>query len=187
MKSQSSLGANGRRPRQHRLSAAQAFRPRAAFRFRSVDGLVPISSTRSAGDHSQPHFFPQRDRRIPTGSTARKMLALDAQPNAARTSLSSQNGEREGKCRAVVTQNIDGLHQKAGSKGGARAAWLGARATTACAAASRIRSRRSPPAGIRRSRCGGTIKPDVVLYEEGLDSYAGSSTRALNTSPKRIC
>lgn len=43
-----------------------------------------------------------------------KMLALDAQPNAAHLKLAEW--EREGKCRAVVTQNIDGLHQKAGSK-----------------------------------------------------------------------
>ena len=49
-----------------------------------------------------------------------KMLALDAQPNAAHLKLAEW--EREGKCRAVVTQNIDGLHQKAGSK----EAWLGA-------------------------------------------------------------
>ena len=43
-----------------------------------------------------------------------KMLALDAEPNAAHRKLAEW--EREGKCRAVVTQNIDGLHQKAGSK-----------------------------------------------------------------------
>ena len=83
-----------------------------------------------------------------------KMLALDAQPNAAHLKLAEW--EREGKCRAVVTQNIDGLHQKAGSKEVLEL--HGSVLRNYCT-------------GIPKCSCGGTIKPDVVLYEEGLDSY----------------
>ena len=98
-----------------------------------------------------------------------KMLALDAQPNAAHLKLAEW--EREGKCRAVVTQNIDGLHQKAGSKEVLEL--HGSVLRNYC-----MRCRRPYPVekiasgtGIPKCDCGGTIKPDVVLYEEGLDSY----------------
>ena len=98
-----------------------------------------------------------------------RMLALDAQPNAAHLKLAEW--EREGKCRAVVTQNIDGLHQKAGSKEVLEL--HGSVLRNYC-----MRCRRPDPVeriasgtGIPKCSCGGTIKPDVVLYEEGLDSY----------------
>ena len=77
--------------------------------------------------------------------------------------------EREGKLRAVITQNIDGLHQDAGSK---RVIELHG-STRRCYCA---RCRQSYPtetieegSGVPRCRCGGIIRPDVVLYEEGLD------------------
>ena len=98
-----------------------------------------------------------------------KMLALDAQPNAAHLKLAEW--EREGKCRAVVTQNIDGLHQKAGSEEVLEL--HGSVLRNYC-----MRCRKPYPVekiasgtGIPKCSCGGTIKPDVVLYEEGLDSY----------------
>ena len=96
-----------------------------------------------------------------------KMLALDAQPNAAHLKLAEW--EREGKCRAVVTQNIDGLHQKAGSRNVLEL--HGSIHRNYCLKCARF----FPPEYIRDSEgvpkcpCGGIIKPDVVLYEEGLD------------------
>ena len=97
-----------------------------------------------------------------------KMLALDAKPNAAHLTLAEW--EREGKCRAVVTQNIDGLHQKAGSKEVLEL--HGSVLRNYC-----MRCRKPYPVesiakstGIPKCSCGGIIKPDVVLYEEGLDS-----------------
>ena len=96
-----------------------------------------------------------------------KMLALDAKPNAAHKKLAQW--EREGKLKAVITQNIDGLHQAAGSREVLELhgsvlrnycerchAFYGVEAV-------------AESSGIPRCRCGGAIKPDVVLYEEGLD------------------
>ena len=98
-----------------------------------------------------------------------KMLVLDAQPNRAHKALAKL--EREGKLSAVVTQNIDGLHQKAGSKEVLEL--HGSVLRNYC-----MRCRKPYPVekiasgtGIPKCSCGGTIKPDVVLYEEGLDSY----------------
>ena len=97
-----------------------------------------------------------------------KMLCLDAQPNAAHKKLAEL--EAAGKLRSVVTQNIDGLHQKAGSK----RVWElhGSVLHNRC-----MKCGRSYPVsavvesdGVPRCACGGIIKPDVVLYEESLDS-----------------
>ncbi len=96
-----------------------------------------------------------------------KMLYLDAQPNAAHKKLAQW--EREGKLSAVVTQNIDGLHQKAGSKNVLEL--HGSVLRNYCERchkfydAAFVKNCR----GVPRCSCGGTVKPDVVLYEEGLD------------------
>ena len=96
-----------------------------------------------------------------------KMLYLDAQPNPAHYKLAEL--EQAGKLTAVVTQNIDGLHQKAGSK--AVYELHGSVLRNYC-----MRCHKSFPVevvkdndGIPRCECGGIIKPDVVLYEEALD------------------
>lgn len=96
-----------------------------------------------------------------------KMLPLEVQPNIVHKTLA--RWEKEGKLRAVVTQNIDGLHQKAGSK---KVYELhGSVHRNYCTKCRKF----FPPehirdsAGIPRCQCGGVIKPDVVLYEEGLD------------------
>ena len=95
-----------------------------------------------------------------------KMLYLDAQPNAAHKKLAEW--EAQGKLKAVITQNIDGLHQKAGSKNVLElhgsvlrnyCAQCGAFHGVECVTGS---------VGVPRCRCGGIVKPDVVLYEEGL-------------------
>ena len=96
-----------------------------------------------------------------------KMLCLDAEPNAAHRKLAEL--ERAGKLKAVVTQNIDGLHQKAGSK--IVYELHGSIYRNYC-----LRCHKFYPAefikeaeGIPYCSCGGVIKPDVVLYEESLD------------------
>ena len=96
-----------------------------------------------------------------------KMLCLDAGPNAVHRKLAQW--EQEGKLKAVVTQNIDGLHQAAGSK--VVLELHGSVLRNYCERCGKfygvedvIRAN-----GVPRCSCGGTVKPDVVLYEEGLD------------------
>ena len=97
-----------------------------------------------------------------------RMIALDAKPNQAHIKLAEL--ERDGKVSAVVTQNIDGLHQMAGSK---RVFELhGSVHRNICRRCGRtygaewVLGTKGVP---RCEECGGEIKPDVVLYEEGLD------------------
>ena len=96
-----------------------------------------------------------------------KILAYDAKPNAAHLFLSRL--EQAGRLSAVVTQNIDGLHQDAGSKkvfelhGSVRRNYC-----TRCGAFYDEKYVKAQT-GIPRCHCGGVIKPDVVLYGEGLD------------------
>lgn len=96
-----------------------------------------------------------------------KMLVLDAKPNEAHRKLAQL--EQAGKVRAVITQNIDGLHQAAGSR---KVLELhGSIHRNYCMKCHKA----YPPEeilhskGVPRCSCGGMIKPDVVLYEEGLD------------------
>ena len=96
-----------------------------------------------------------------------KMLVLDAKPNAAHKKLAEL--EATGKLNAVVTQNIDGLHQMAGSKevlelhGSVHRNYC-----TRCGQFYDLDYVRNSE-GVPTCTCGGRIKPDVVLYEEGLD------------------
>ena len=96
-----------------------------------------------------------------------KLLAPGVQPNAAHRKLAQW--EREGKLKAIVTQNIDGLHQAAGSENVLEL--HGSVHRNYCQRCGKFydfdfmcRS-----TGVPRCDCGGIIKPDVVLYEEGLD------------------
>jgi len=96
-----------------------------------------------------------------------KMLPLGFEPNITHKVLAGW--EQEGKLAAVVTQNIDGLHQKAGSK---RVYELhGSVLRNYCTRCGKFHSAEfvKESAGIPRCSCGGIVKPDVVLYEEGLD------------------
>ena len=98
-----------------------------------------------------------------------KMLILDAKPNAAHYKLAEW--ERQGKLQAVVTQNIDGLHQAAGSQ--TVYELHGSVHRNYCMKCGKffgpeyIKEAEGVP---RCDACGGMIKPDVVLYEEGLDN-----------------
>jgi len=98
-----------------------------------------------------------------------KMLCLSAEPNAAHKKLTEW--EKEGKLKAIVTQNIDGLHQKAGSK--TVYELHGSVLRNYCENCGKffdaeyiLNSAKVPVC----SDCGGGVKPDVVLYEEGLDN-----------------
>ena len=107
-----------------------------------------------------------------------KMLIPGAQPNAAHRKLAEW--ERQGKLKAVITQNIDGLHQAAGSK---RVLELhGSVHRNYCEKCRKFHDfdfiRLGE--GVPRCQCGGRVKPDVVLYEEGLDSQTiEDSVRAI--------
>ena len=134
--------------------------------FRSVDGLYNQQYKYPPETILSHTFFLSETEEFYRFYRA-KMLALDAKPNAAHLKLAEW--EREGKCRAVVTQNIDGLHQKAGSKEVLEL--HGSVLRNYC-----MRCRKPYPVediakdtGIPRCSCGGIIKPDVVLYEEGLE------------------
>ena len=98
-----------------------------------------------------------------------KMLFPDAEPNNAHKALAHL--EQMGKLKAVITQNIDGLHQKAGSKEVYEL--HGSVLRNYCSHCHAFYSLDDILAatGVPHCHCGGIIKPDVVLYEEGLDSY----------------
>nr|WP_326185689.1 NAD-dependent protein deacylase [uncultured Oscillibacter sp.] len=107
-----------------------------------------------------------------------KLLAPDARPNAAHRKLAEW--ERQGKLKAIVTQNIDGLHQAAGSK---RVLELhGSVHRNYCERCGKFHGLDFilHSQGVPRCACGGTVKPDVVLYEEGLDQkILNDSVRAI--------
>ena len=97
-----------------------------------------------------------------------KMLCLDAKPNKAHLKLAEL--EKAGKLRGVITQNIDGLHQKAGSKNvmelhGSVLRNYCERCLQFVSAEDILHSEGVP----KCPKCGGRVKPDVVLYEEGLN------------------
>ncbi|MDD6858449.1 MAG: NAD-dependent protein deacylase [Lachnospiraceae bacterium] len=97
-----------------------------------------------------------------------KMLYLDAKPNKAHLKLAEW--EKSGKLKAVITQNIDGLHQAAGSK---KVYELhGSVLRNYCTKCGKFFSAQYilESDGVPKCECGGIIKPDVVLYEEGLDN-----------------
>lgn len=101
-----------------------------------------------------------------------KMLCLEAEPNDAHRKIAQL--EAAGKLTAVVTQNIDGLHQKAGSK---KVLELhGSVLRNYCMKCGKFYDAETirHSLGIPRCGCGGIIKPDVVLYEEGLSDQVMS-------------
>ena len=136
--------------------------------FRSVDGLYNQQYKYPPETILSHSFFISEPEEFYRFYRA-KMLALDAKPNAAHLKLAEW--ERMGKCRAIVTQNIDGLHQKAGSKEVLEL--HGSVLRNYCMRCHKPYDVRDIAAGtgVPKCSCGGTIKPDVVLYEESLDSY----------------
>lgn len=134
--------------------------------FRSTDGLYnqkydyppeEILSHTFFASHTEAFYDFYRD----------KMLCLTAEPNAAHKKLVEL--EQKGKLSAVVTQNIDGLHQKAGSKNVFEL--HGSIHRNYCTQCHKFFDADfiANSVGVPTCDCGGIIKPDVVLYEEGLD------------------
>lgn len=112
-----------------------------------------------------------------------KMLALDARPNDAHIKLAQL--EKSGKLSAVVTQNIDGLHQMAGSKNVYEL--HGSVHRNYCMSCHKFYDAEyiKNSEGIPRCECSGIIKPDVVLYEEGLNDDVVSG--AINSIANADC
>lgn len=103
----------GRGPQHCLLRRAPAFPPKAIFRIFAARTVCIISSIISSGNHHQ-HSFYLREPEEFFRFYRNKMLYLDAKPNKAHLALASL--EKAGKLKAVITQNIDGLHQAAGSR-----------------------------------------------------------------------
>ena len=114
-----------------------------------------------------------------------KMMCLEAEPNAAHNKLSEL--EKSGKLKAVVTQNIDGLHQKAGNK--TVYELHGSIHRNYCMKCKKFYDAKyvKNQKGIPYCECGGIIKPDVVLYEEGLDgNVINAAIRAIASADTLI-
>ncbi|MCI8692971.1 MAG: NAD-dependent protein deacylase [Lachnospiraceae bacterium] len=135
--------------------------------FRSVDGLYhqqydyPPETILS-------HTFYRRNPEEFYRFYRNKMLFPDAKPNAAHLKLAQL--EAQGKLRAVITQNIDGLHQAAGSK--TVLELHGSVLRNYCESCGQFHDVQYilDTQGVPKcEKCGGPVKPDVVLYEEGLD------------------
>lgn len=141
--------------------------------FRSVDGLYnqkfeypPETIISHSFYCSDPEYFFRFYRE--------KMLPLGFEPNVTHRVLAQW--EQEGKLSAVITQNIDGLHQKAGST---RVYELhGSVLRNYCTRCGKFYSAEfvKESTGVPRCSCGGIVKPDVVLYEESLDSQTMQSS-----------
>lgn len=136
--------------------------------FRSTDGLYNLKYKYPPETIVSHTFFVRRTDEF-YEFYKDKMMALDAKPNKAHLKLAQW--EQEGKCRAVVTQNIDGLHQMAGSKNVLELhGSIHRNYCTKCGKffdAHYVKNSKDIP---KCDACGGLIKPDVVLYEEGLDN-----------------
>lgn len=146
--------------------------------FRSVDGLYSQKFDYPP-EQIISHSFYRRDPEYFFRFYREKMLPLGFEPNITHKILA--RWEAEGKLLAVVTQNIDGLHQKAGSK---RVYELhGSVLRNYCTKCRKFHSaefvKEAP--GVPRCDCGGIVKPDVVLYEESLDGATiEGSVRAIS-------
>lgn len=134
--------------------------------FRSADGLYHQKYKYSPEQVVSHSFFMQYPE-VFYEFYKDKMMLLDAQPNAAHIALAKL--EEVGKLKAVITQNIDGLHQAAGSK---KVYELhGSIHRNYCMKCGKFYDAKyvKESEEIPHCTCGGMIKPDVVLYEEGLD------------------
>lgn len=143
--------------------------------FRSVDGLYnqqwkyPPETILS---HSFFVRYPEEYYRF-----HREKLVIDGvKPNAAHLKLAEL--EREGKLRAVITQNIDGLHQAAGSKNVLELHGSILRSYCSVCGKPYPADKMNHGEGVPHCSCGGVIRPDIVLYEEPLDESI--MTRALH-------
>ena len=136
--------------------------------FRSADGLYQ-QKYKYSPEQIVSHTFFMRNTEGFYEFYKEKMMFLDAKPNAAHKKLAEL--EKAGKLKAIITQNIDGLHQAAGSKNVYEI--HGSIHRNYCQKCGKFYDFKymKESEGVPRCSCGGMIKPDVVLYEEGLDDY----------------
>jgi len=152
--------------------------------FRSADGLFQEKYTYSPEQIVSHTFFVHKPELF-YQFYKDKMMYLDAKPNKAHLKLAEL--EDAGKLKAIVTQNIDGLHQLAGSKNVLEL--HGSIHRNYCQKCGKFYDARyvKDSSGIPKCECGGTIKPDVVLYEEGLDDkIIRESIRAISEADMLI-
>ena len=134
--------------------------------FRSVDGLYH-QRYKYPPEMILSHSFYMKNTEEFYEFYREKMLFKEVQPNDAHKALAKL--EREGKLKAVITQNIDGLHQAGGSRNVYEL--HGSVHRNYCMKCHKFYGLEEilQGTGVPKCECGGTIKPDVVLYEEGLD------------------
>jgi len=154
--------------------------------FRSVDGLYNQKYDYPPEEILSHTFFMQMP-----GEFYRfyydKIISIDADPNPAHLKLAEL--EKAGKLTAVITQNIDGLHQKAGSENVLELHGTVLKNTCMrCGKKFGVEYMKAPKGGIPVcDKCGSIIKPEVVLYEEGLDDdVIRRSIRALSEADMLI-
>ncbi len=153
--------------------------------FRSVDGLYNQKYDYPPEEILSHHFFVENTEEF-YRFYKDKMLCTEAEPNNAH--LKCAELEKAGKLSAVVTQNIDGLHQKAGSKrvyelhGSVHRNYC-----TKCKKKFDAEYMKNSEGVPVCDKCGGIIKPDVVLYEEGLDdNTVNGALRAISSAETMI-
>ncbi len=135
--------------------------------FRSVDGLYN-TRYKYPPEIMISHSFFVRNTEEFYDFYINKMIFLEAKPNKAHKKLAEL--EKEGKLKAVITQNIDGLHQGAGSKNVLEL--HGSVHRNYCMKCNKFHDVNYvvKANGVPKCQCGGIVKPDVVLYEESLNS-----------------
>lgn len=141
--------------------------------FRSVDGLYSESYEYPPETILSHSFFEQKPD-IFYQFHRDKLVCPGVQPNAAHLKLAEL--EHSGKLRAVITQNIDGLHQAAGSKEVLELHGTIHRAYCARCGKPFSEDVMHYGEGVPRCECGGVVRPDIVLYEEGLDQTVVESS-----------
>ena len=134
--------------------------------FRSVDGLYH-QKFRYPPETILSHTFYERHKEEFFDFYRQKLIAPEARPNAAHVKLAQW--ERDGKLKAVITQNIDGLHQMAGSHKVLELHGSENRYTCLACGKRYDMTCVTQTTGVPRCACGGTIRPDVVLYGESLN------------------
>ena len=139
--------------------------------FRSADGIYSQGGVIPPEEMVSRSFFDAHPREFFDFYFSR-MLFLDAQPNQAHRKLAEL--EQASILSAVITQNVDGLHQKAGSRAvfelhGSSLRNHCVRCSATYSVEEIVAAHEASEDGVPRCACGGIIRPDVVLYEEALD------------------
>ena len=152
--------------------------------FRSADGLYQ-EKYHYPPEQVVSHTFFEQKPELFYDFYKNKMMYLDAKPNKAHLKLAEL--EKSGKLTAIITQNIDGLHQMAGSKNVLEL--HGSIHRNYCQKCGKFYDAKyvKEYPGIPKCECSGVIKPDVILYEEGLDNtFINQSLKAIREADMLI-